>query len=365
MPVPRPKILTAVTFDAAANFLFTVSVAGSLDTQKTAVVPAGTYYVAWDGQSDDLIHVLLTQMVAQLAALGSAYYPSIRIDSDNKVVVDFDGTHYCDAAGWENDVSLDHTASTAALVKALGFDNTGDDTSTGTDYPTFTADYQHGYGWYANSDGQLVTHLIEDRNHVVTPQSVSLSGRVTSQNIGERFSNVLELAWLDRGQTYSRGVGYTEAAVYPYGWNVPLECWWREAREGTEFRVYREGRNDTTVFVEIAESEASAGDTMVDSAKAWGTDPKLFAGLVAYGAADSRGSPTRMFIESHSATTLIGPNSYANGRSYVATDTTFYVLDHRYSTYVVDLGKMSEFAPSEHQDEDYYSITIPLLRYES
>lgn len=364
MAIPRPKILTPVTFAAAQDFVFTVSVAASLDTQKTAVVPAGTYYIAWDGQADDLLHVLLTQIVAQLSGEGSTYYPSVKLDTDNKFAIRWDGTHYEDSVGWENDVSLDHTSSTAALVKALGFDNSADDSSTGTDFPTFTADYQHGYGWYANADGQLVTHLVEDRNMAVTPQSVSLSGRVTSQNIGERFTNVLELAWLDRDQTHSAGVGYVTTPVYPYAWNQPLECWWREAMQGTEFRVYREGRNDTDPYIETGVADASSGTTMVDAAKAWATDPQEFKGKLAT-STDSRGGTTRMYISSHTATALTAPAAYANLRNYAWTGQTYYVLDQPYRTYVVDLEKMKEFAPTEHQDEDYYSVTIPLLRYES
>lgn len=364
MAIHRPKILSPVVFDAAVNFVFTVSVAGSLDTQKTAVVPAGTYYVAWDGQSDDLLHVLLTQMVAQLSALGSTYYPSIYINDNAKVVFDFNGAHYTAGAGWEDDVRLDHTSSTAALVKALGFDHTADDTSTGTNYPEFVADYQHGYGWYSDADGQLVSLLVEDRHMVVTPQSISLAGYVASQFLGERFTNELVLDWLPRSLMHSREKAYTDAPVYPYARNVPLECWWQAAKDGTQFRVYREGRNGTDVFIEYGTADASSTTTMVDGAKSWDTDPQEFVGKLAR-SVDSRSGHTRMYINSHTATTLTTTNANPNNRNYALAGQPIYIFDQRYQTYVVDLKAMSVWEPPGHDDEDYYSIAIPLLRYES
>lgn len=363
MPIPRPKILTPVTFDSQVSFNFTISFLGSLDTNLNANVAAGTYYIAWDGQDDDLIYALHAAMCTVLF-IGPQFHPCIYLNSENKVVIWFNGDHYVDSSGWENDIRIRPDASSSELMRALGFDENRDTTSTTVDKPSFTGDYQHGYGWYANTDGQLSSLLVEDRNLTVTPQAVSLSGRVTSQNIGQRFTNRIDLEWLDRGQTFSRAVGYGETPVEPYDWNKPLECWWEHAREGTEFRVYREGRNSVDVFTETGASTAGSSSNITDANKTWQTDPQEYKDLLVT-STESEGAPSRVRIVSHTDTVLTPPNTNPTTRSYADTGESYYILDQRYETYVVDLDSMSEFNPGEHEREDFYRITIPLLRYES
>jgi len=367
MPIPRPKILSPVTFASSQDFEFRVSVAGDRDTTLTATVAAGTYYVAFDGQSDDLVRALQEAMATETdsAGLGFDGRPNVYINDDNKVVIHFCGDYYVDGAfGWENNVRIRPVASDADLMKALGFNPGDDHSSSSTDYPSFVADHEHGYGWYANADGQLASLLVEDRNLTTTPQAVSISGRVTSQNIGQRFKNNLELEWLDRGQTFSRGVVYGDTPLHPYDWNVPLECWWESARKGTEFRVYREGRNGVGVFIETGTSSAGSTSQVTDSSKSWSTTPQEYAGLACYTTFRSN-SYQRMYISSNTSDDLVAPSTRSDGAGWCSTNDRFWVVDHRYQTYVVDLEAMKEFNPGEHEMEDYYRISIPLLRYES
>ena len=246
MPIPWPKILTAVTVPSGGwDLNFVVSKAGSLDTALTATVAAGTYYLAWDYQSDCLLYALNKAVVDALIADGmpNDQRPvNVYLDEDNKVNIHFCGDGF---AGTENDVELTWSTSDSDLAAALGFD-AADVQITDTDQPTFTADWQHGYGWYATEDGQLGSLLVEDHRVTQTSQVISYAGWVASQQIGERYINELSLQWLTRGQTHTRGIAYGAASLHPYERNEGLEAWWNEAAMGTQFRVYRDGRNRYT-----------------------------------------------------------------------------------------------------------------------
>jgi hypothetical protein len=66
----RPKILTAVTVPTGGwDLKIYFSVAGAYDTDVTVTIPAGTYFLADDGQDDDFIRVLNTEIQEGLGSL--------------------------------------------------------------------------------------------------------------------------------------------------------------------------------------------------------------------------------------------------------------------------------------------------------
>ena len=374
---PRPKILTEITVPTGGWALkFKISVAASLDTTLTATVPAGTYFISWDAQSDDLLWALADEMTDAIDAgpggLRSVY---AQLNSDNKVQIIFNEAAFADAAG-DNDVSIlwSDAGTSDDLAAALGFDSTTDDTDLGTDFPIFTADWQHSHGWYADDDGQLESLLVEDHQVTDTPQAIAYGGQVKSTQMGSRFVNEIKLAWLGRALTFSRGVGYGTAPVHPYARNVPLECWWREAQQGKRFRIYREGRNSTNAAIEVGVEDASNASWVEDSSKSFDTDPQEHAGMCLHVLAPRYDSlngnaamAARFHIASHTAVRFTAANAtpddlfWSQGTAYDG----YRIIPSRYETYVMDLAKMREFAPSEKPELDLYDITVPLLRYES
>lgn len=372
MGYPRPKILTEITVPSGGWDLdFIVSVAGSLDTPLTATIPAGTYFISWDAQADDLLWEVAYRLRASIisAGIGAGRFPYVALDSDHKVVISFRGTGFDGAP--TNDVEITWTTSNADLAAALGFDSTTDDQSLGVDRPEFTADYQHAFGWYADADGQLASLLTEDVPIVTTPQAVSYTGQSMAQYLGERYTNELALQWLPRALTHSRGIGYGASPLAPYQRNKGLQSWWEEAKLGRRFRVYRDGRTDDGAPVDRMESTTSDNASVTDAAKSMQTDPAEHLGrllLVLDQASGAGLQPRRFRITTQTATAVTSPQNSPDGQIWIyatATDKTCLILDQRYETYVVDLTSMSSFAPIERPTVDYYDITIPLLRYES
>ena len=378
MQYPRPKILTAVTVPSTGWTLkFTVSVAASLDAEVTATIAAGTYYVAWDGQSDDLLFALSAAMRAALVdgGLGTNRYPYARLNDENKVEIYFDGANFDGTllgGGPDTDaddsLDWDDAGTSSDLAAALGFSDASADSSTATAYPLFTGDYQHAYGWYADDDGQLASLLVEDSQIIETPQAIAYGGQVKQQQLGSRFTNELQLKWLSRAQTHSRGVGYGVAPVHPYTRNVALDCWWQAARLGTRFRVYREGRNEFSTPIDIGATTAADTTTVTDSAKAFVVSPQEHAGRLLH-IRERFGNRTddagRFLVSSHTATVFTSPAAAPDGQNWedVSGTQTYYVLDQLYRTYVLDLDKFKKFSPLELPAIDQYEINIPLLRY--
>jgi hypothetical protein len=373
MTIPRPKILTAVTVPTGGWALdMDISVAGQYDTAVDVVVPAGTYFVSGDNQSDDLLFAIQTVIQTALTAVGADRFICIWIDPDtHKVKICFAGSNFTGAT--KQDVRIDWPGSDSGLYQALGFDGSAIDASTAEDEPIFTADYQHAWGWYADEDGQLESLDIEDRNIAQVLQSTSISGRVKSQLVGDRYAATLRLQFLERahqGRTkvYSRGVAYGAASVYPYERNQPLECWWMEARKGTRFRVYADARIDTAKAA-LMETELSAtvapeyefNDVALD------TDPQRCAGGVVWVPSVLVGYATRTdtYQAFYVASNTAGAVTFANEIAASVWDGTQegYFFDHRYQTYVLDVDEMSTFAPDEIPALDRFNIAIPLKRY--
>lgn len=367
MAIDRPKILTRVTVPTGGwGLRFTVSISGSLDTALDATVAAGNYFVAWDMQSDDLIYQL---MVAMNAAIDSGMPPGSKyilswLDSDNKVNIGFTGSAFQGSPGQDVAINWSHANTNANLAAALGFDTSGDDTSTGSNDATFTADYPHAYGWYASEDGWLESMRIEDSSSAKSMQVRSLSGRVSTQYLAEYFGNSLNLSFVPRANTFSNGVAYGVSPVYPYARNVPLECWWEEARKGVEFRVYRDGRNDTTAAVTAGVATGATVGSVTDSSKSFATDPQRHKGGLFVGVAETVDWPSRFYISSHTATQLVAPNSAPwSGGTYTDATEVYSIVDQFYRTYVVDIDAMREFEPNEIPLIDRFSVSIPMMRY--
>jgi hypothetical protein len=374
MTIPRPKILTALTVPTGGwTFKFYISVAAQYDTAKTVTIAAGDYFVAWDGQTDDLLRALSSAINTALATVGGSRFCMPYINSSNKVVIHWLGNDFTGAT--KRQIKVAWTESTAGLAAALGFDSSADDTSTADDIPSFTADWQHGYGWYADEDCYLQYLAVEDVNVATSPQAIGLSGVVKTQLMGTRYTNELSLQYVSRAKMYSRGIGYGTAPVYPYSRNYGLECWWQEARQGVRFRVYRDSRNDTSSAVAVGSVTADSTTTITDSSKSWTTDPEAYKGMLCYlpdrltsgGAGVAGNQPGRFYITSHTATVLTSAAATVDNLEWTnnLTGVAFYIFDNRYQTYVLNASAMREFKPTELPAIDNYNLTIPLLRYVS
>lgn len=378
MAIPRPKILTAIVIPAGGwvwkIYLTNVT---QYDLAVTATMAAGTYFMAGDNQADDFLYELALKMntaidAGALAAIEVLFdiHPTTR-----KVRIKFS-----DATGANNDVKLAWTENDGDDIgKVLGFNHASDDTSTVDDDPVFTADWQHAYGWYALSfgesasdDGWLKQLEVVDLTEITAMQARSLSGKVKTQRISANlYSNVLDLQFVTRTRMFSDGVAYATDLTYPLLRNQGLECWWQEARNGTHFRVYRDA--DYSSLARASESgiqTARTGTTLTDSGKSWDIDgvQMRHKGRILYFDAwstDGTDIGQGFYISSHSATVLTVPLAPPGAPDLDFDATKYYILDHTYGTYVVDLDKMGKFGWTEHQAIDRYDISISLLRYVS
>jgi hypothetical protein len=313
-----------------------------------------------------------------LTAVGADRFICIWIDPDtHRVKICFCGSNFTGAT--KQDVRIDWPGSDSGLYQALGFDGSAIDASTAEDEPIFTADYQHAWGWYADEDGQLESLDIEDRNIAQVLQSTSISGRVKSQLVGDRYAATLRLQFLERahqGRTkvYSRGVAYGAASVYPYERNQPLECWWMEARKGTRFRVYADARIDTARAAAFENGLTSGVSASVFdlTTQTLDVDPGVFVGAYVWFTqfSDSLGlGSANTFQGFYVSTHTTARVTVANAQPALAADGGTldsaypYFFHHRYQTYVLDVDEMSTFAPDEIPALDRFNIAIPLKRY--
>jgi len=377
MSIPRPKILSVVECPSGGwAWDIYISNVAQYDTHLTGTVAAGDYFVSGDNQSDDLLRALTASIQTQID--GSAVTGDVIIGIDpttHKVELQFYGTGFVDATG-DNDVKLTLTSWATGLAAACGFDTSADDTSTTTDNPTFTADWHHGYGFYCDEDaqGQIVSPVARSKPAVI--QAVTpFTGNVKSIYYGERYLNALMLQHLERydqsrTKVHSDGNGYGDAPVWPYNRNEPLECWYHEAKYGRRFRVYSDGYISTPIASDGGTSSACAVTTLTDASKSWSVEPHRWPGRLIWIPSYPDAIGQAFYISSHTATVLTVPNAHpsgfdVDGGSGGAAGGTYYLFEHPYETYILDVGQMSEWDPKEIKSIDRYNLTIPLLRYES
>lgn len=365
--IPQPKILTAITVPTGGWALrIQISNAAPYDVNVDFTIAAGTYYLAWDGQSDDFLHQLCSKFYLAATVAGYANTQmNAYLDSNHKVVLAFHGSHYNGATG--NQIKIKWTTNNGSdIAKVLGFDYATDDT-TNSNYPHVTGDYHHGYGWYADADGRLEDILTEDVSEAMVLQSRAHSGKVVTQLISERWRNELMLRWLPQDKTFSRGVGYGESPLYPYDYNEGLECWWELAKQGTQFRVYADGCSlDTSRANRYLESGGTA-TTVTLSGVTLSTTPQRYKGALLYQATwnvNGTAFGNRFYVASHTSTVLTISNGDPTGLYNIgANDSAVYLFDYSYQTYVVDLGKMKEFLPKQAARHALWDLDIPLWRY--
>lgn len=364
MAIPYPKILTRVTVPTGGYaFKFYVSDSAQFDTLVTATVPAGDYFVSGDNQADDFLYALCNAATTQLrlvggwAATGNVF---ASVDTSYNIVIQF-GTVFTTT---HQDVRVDWPNSTG-VAAVLGFSTAATDDLTGGDNPSTTSDWVHAVGWFADEDGYLANLPNEDANEVFALQSRALSGVVRSQQLGVMFTSELSLQFLTKAKTFTRNIGYAGTNVYPYEKNVGLESWWREARQGTEFRVYRDGRKLATIAADRGTSTASTTTTLTIGSKTWDTDPQRWAGAILRVPTFTSALDQCYYISSNTATVLTASQATYHGLQLDGAGGSVAVelYDHRYQTYVVDLERMTSFAPEEIPQIDRYNITIPLRRY--
>lgn len=366
MPIPRPKFLPCITVGSGWQLVWRTSTSpGGYETLETITLTAGDYFMAWDGQSDDLIFHIATLMQANAPADTKVL---IDITSTHKVRFSFEGSAMADAN--TRDVKLQWTLTTATLAKILGFDTSADDTSSGN-YQQFTADYHHGYGWYADEDGLLFDYMPEDENIVEAVQNVALSGKISTQKLAQKFRNKIQLKWLPVEKTFSQNCSYGATPTQgssrtAYVRNAALECWWNACHNGTRFRFYADNQIDTSKASDVGVETSSNTTTLTNSNKNMTIEPQIYKGRLLY--IDDYSAnltiPQRFYISSHTATVLTISNAHPAGYNLGAHNTSYFIFDQPYQTYIIDLEDMKSFLPTQVNDGlERYDIEIPVLRY--
>lgn len=374
--IPRAKILTAVTFSSAQTFYFKFSVSSQFDTNITATVAAGTYFVAGDIQSDDLLYALQAAVQAAIDAARPADDRTFVawIDDNHKVNFGFEGTDFQGAT--KRQVQITWSSWSTDLMKALGQDSAATTTSlTTSDEPYHTLSYHHGYGFYCDEDGQTDMRRSVDEETPTSLQSIAISGHVKTQYFGSAFTNDLMLSFLEaneqgRTKVFSDGVGYGVQPPWPFNWNEPLECWFQDAMKGVRFRVYERNQKSIALASALGTTTGSTSTSLDDGTKSWTNDQ--WVGFLAHVPSFRAGEidfPQSYYISDNDSNSLIIPNAHPSG--YDAEGLTgdtggvdYYVFDHRYQTYVLDLAKMKSFkADQQARALDRWRVSIPLLRY--
>lgn len=374
----RTKILSVITVPTGGWVLpFQLSDVSQFDTSLNATIAAGDYFMAWDQQSDDFCKAVATAITVAVRAGPAAFATGVcTVDinpTTHKVNVGFeDGAGSVFQNSMRRRVKIRWTTTDGPSVAAvLGFDSSTDSSSTGQNDPIYTGGYHHAYGWYADDDGLLQRDLAENSQDVLAEQSKHPSGYIKTQYLGTRFENILSLAFLPRAKTLSANRGYTESPVWPrnggetYLRNAALECWFMRAVQGKRFRVYRDSEINTAKAADSSSSNTSASlTTLTDAGKAWSVEPFRWTGRILYlpnWSANSQGArPLCTYISSHTTTALtVSSNGYIN----LTDSDPYYILDHPFDTFVLDVGKMSRFAPVEMDAIDLFNVEIPLLKY--
>mgnify|MGYP001576752976 CR=1 FL=1 len=372
MPASRPKILTVVTVPTGGWVIpIQISAATEYDTTVNATIAAGDYFVSWDWQSDDFVRAVATSFTAAVQGAGGAFANALVVSwvtAALKIRIRFEDDTALTGVP-KRSVKIRWTQNNGPNIAAvLGFDSSADDAKTAEDNPSFLSDWQHAYGWYSDEDGQLESLDPEDVPVALVSQDVHPAGAVKTQRQALRYRASMSLAYLSRGITWSGGIGYGVASVWPrdgsagYERNAALECWWREASHGKRFRIYRDGTMAVLPADMNATATASSTTTLTDSAKAWDTDPPRWVGRLLYLPTYSlTDSPIRALISSHTATVLtfntlpVAPLTYDAG--------TYQIWDQPYQTYVLDMSDAKEFSCAELPGIDKYNFGCKLLRY--
>lgn len=367
MPIPRPKILTRVTFDTDQAFDFDVSHLISLDTNVTGVVPAGDYYVAWDNTDDDLLHALALAMTDALEP-DPPYYAgqeqfAFHINSDHKIVLTCVGG---DWTGTQRDIRINWANWGSDLKKALGVTKTSSESLTGVNNNSTTFDEKHGFGWYATDDGLLEFYDWADINMREGVQSMSVAGRQRGVEYGSRYINRMILRYLPADLVWSDGNGYGDSPRHPRAMNQPLECWWNACRSGNPFRVYYDGALVDTARAAKTGTLTATNDTQLTHSGA-GFETNQFVGGLAY-VGDFFSAPSDVPMRSKILTQASGntltteaPHTVSDRRW--TTGQVYHLFEHTYGEYQIDLEEMEMFEPTEIPVRDEYDIEIPLVRY--
>lgn len=369
MSIVRPKILPLVTIPTGGyDINFKISVAASLDTSLTATITAGDYFMAWDGYTDDLVYEIAgaIQLAITTAGHGTGRRCHCYIDSDHKLNIRFYGSAYVSSVGWENDVEITWATSDTGIVEICGSDGTTW-SSTNTDHPYWTGDYQHGYAWYASEDHVLSDLMPYDSEIARIAQTTALDGTTKTVLWGSRYVNNLSLQNVKHVDMWSNGSAYGESVSYGLERNRGLECWWRLARQGTRFRLYR---NDS-VLVDAAGAVAAGVNSTTDTDSLrytsgnWTDDEWIgMAALWYRGASTVTGMPGRFRIDDNDNEYILAESSLPGGGTVdESASQQFFIKDLRFQTYILNTEEMSQFNPIEVPNIDRYDIEIPLKRY--
>ncbi len=388
----RPKILTAITIPSGGWRLKLYLDVGVGDgTPVTATMAAGTYFMAFDGQSDDFLFELATRVNAAIFALGGTWddnggtdYLRCLITSDLYNTVSFVGVTHSNhrtmlAFTGPSPGTSEFLGKTikiawtelegASIAKVLGFDHTADDSQAWNSNPAFVGDYQHAYAWYADEDGQGEHMPLVDEPEAKMLQAVSDGGRVSTQLVSERFASRLQLQHVPRLKMLSDGIGYTETSLHPYARNVPLQCWWMQAIQGKRFRVYRDAHLTLAKSPNRGTATSATATTLTDNTRTLVTEPQRFKSrrLISYpdvagGGALGSEFPYSYFVSSHTSTVYTF-SAAVPGSAEVQDATAYRLFDHTYGTYVLDAAKMRRFAPEEVGRLDRFDLDIPLRKY--
>jgi hypothetical protein len=365
MAAPQPKILSVITVPTGGYDLqMKITNAVQWDTTVKLSdggdeIPAGDYFMAWSGEDNCFIQALHDAVYAALDGCAVAAYnpanstgkPIFWLDSDHKTNIIWGGAEI--RFEWDQVDGPD-------IAAILGFDSSND--TDLTDSTPAVSDWHHAYGWYAD-DYLLRSDFPEDHNIPQVLQSRAPDGKTRTIYLDSWDINEFKLGHVPLAKMFSRRVGYTESSVHPYAKNEPLQCWWNEARQGKRFRVYSHESYDMTTATEQGTSSAAGSDYIQDASKSWELDPGEHTGRILQTAYRASGANARYYIDEMVSTARVSLLNDLHNSSPHTGNTLYYILDHKYGTYVLDRNRIREFAPEEMPKIDKYNLTIPVLRY--
>ena len=214
MTVPGQKFLSAIVLDSSNNQIYVTNV-----TSATITLDAGTYYIANDSSSSDLLKEIKDKLMAEFGGVWNVYLSS---DGNHKVKFQLmSGTWSID---WDHaNTTFDGTILGISDLSAA-FGTMGGSVKT--------CDYQHKHGWYSylsnfRDSGPLPVDNVE--------QFVADGGQAYTTAIGDqrRIRNVEIMnqpSW--KWQPKS---GYT---------NQDWQAFLLTARTGAQVRWYPDDTND-------------------------------------------------------------------------------------------------------------------------
>lgn len=354
----RPMICPQIDVPAGGwEFQVDVSVSSQYDTNISATIPEGTYFITGHGKfGDDLLATLAVYLNNELNPLNISVlcgiYHDFTATPHHMTFFAFGDSGVTGATG--RNVRLKTSASDPDLVAALGFTTT-DAESTSVNYPNFNSPRQP-FVWFARNHGCMTEH---DHENAIDSENIFSRTVNGDLSVVETFSTkrrTLGLSMLTTDEAFSGGVDYGSVA-YPHDWNRGLECLYRHMMRGKRARVYwryihQSSDGIGSGFSDYGVMTGGSATTIEDSGKAWDVDPDRWGGRVALVgdafrafAATVRFAPVTITSNTTTTLTINQLQTQYPWASAAATLVAYYLFDTWGEEYYLDMMAQQSFEP--------------------